>query len=166
MLLIGQGHFVEGVAEQGPAVCQILPFGHHFGPFDQLAQVAGGNLGIFGGEIDKHGPLLVNNHTTRGDRGKSLKRAGEMFAVAAEGRGAEAELSGQGAVGRGGQQTLVNLPAFGVVADGTAFDHTCAPKQEFPQDAGWVSGYQGRRWRASTVSTNDGGKGEKGGKKY
>ena len=55
-----------------------------------------------------------------------------------------------GAVGRGGQQTLVDLPAFGVVADGTAFDHTCAPKGEFPQEAGWVSGYQGKRGRAST----------------
>ena len=85
-----------------------------------------------------------------------LEGAGEMLAVAAEGRGAEAVLPGQGAVGRCGQQTLVDLPALGVVADGTAFDHTCAPKQEFPQDAGWVSGYQGRRWRARTGGTGDG----------
>jgi len=34
LLLIGQDHFLEGIAEHGPAVFQIFPFGHHLGPFD------------------------------------------------------------------------------------------------------------------------------------
>lgn len=40
-----------------------------------------------------------------------------MFGMAAEGRGAEAVLPGQGAVGHRGQQTLVNLQAGGEAAD-------------------------------------------------
>jgi hypothetical protein len=58
LLPVGQNHLVQGIPEHGPAVFQILAFGDHFGLFDQLAQVARGNLGIFGGEIDKHGGLL------------------------------------------------------------------------------------------------------------
>ena len=52
LLPVGQDHFIQGVPEHGPAVFQIPAFGDHFGPFDQLAQVAPGNLGILGGEIE------------------------------------------------------------------------------------------------------------------
>ena len=83
-----------------------------------------------------------------------VKLAGEMLGVAAEGGGAEAELPGQGAVGDPGHEAAVDLRAGGVVTDGTAFDHTCAPRQEFPQDAGWDSGYQGRGGGASTGGTD------------
>jgi hypothetical protein len=63
--------------------------------------------------------------------------AGEMFDVAAEGGGAEAELPGQGAVGHPMHKAEVDLGAGGVRADGTAFYHIYAPGGKFPQDAGW-----------------------------
>jgi hypothetical protein len=79
-----------------------------------------------------------------------VKLAGEMLGVAAEGGGAEAELPGQGAVGDSLDEAAVDLRAGGVRADGTAhrleacatgvLHHNCAPKQKFPQDAGWISG--------------------------
>jgi hypothetical protein len=49
-----------------------------------------------------------------------VKVAGEMLGVAAEGRGAEAELSGQGAVGHSLHEAEVDLRERGVRADGTA----------------------------------------------
>jgi hypothetical protein len=70
--------------------------------------------------------------------------AGQMFAVAAEGGGRKAELSGQGAVRRRGHETSINLRPGGVIADGTAFDHTYAPRRKFPQGAGWVKVISGR----------------------
>jgi hypothetical protein len=68
---------------------------------------------------------------------------GEMPEVAGQGGGADAEFAGQGAVGHPIQEAEVNGRAGGVVADGTAFTHTCAPKQEFPQGAGWVQVIKG-----------------------
>jgi hypothetical protein len=61
--------------------------------------------------------------------------------VAAEGRGGKAELPGQGAIGHRLPEAAVDLRAGGVVADGTAFYHSGARKQEFPRDAGWIAGY-------------------------
>jgi hypothetical protein len=79
--------------------------------------------------------------------------AGEMLDVTAEGGGAEAEFPGQGAVGHPIHKAEINRRPGGMVADGTAFYHTCAPKRKFPQDAGWISGYQGRRGGASKDGT-------------
>jgi hypothetical protein len=62
--------------------------------------------------------------------------AGEVFDVAAEGGGTEAELGGQGAVGHPMHQAEVDLGAGGVRADGTAFYHNCAPGKGFPHNAG------------------------------
>jgi len=70
--------------------------------------------------------------------------AGEMLDVAAEGGRAEAEFGGQGAVGHPIHEAEFNHRAGGVVADGTALYHYGAPGQKFPQDTGWISGYQGR----------------------
>jgi hypothetical protein len=64
--------------------------------------------------------------------------AGEMFDVAAEGGGAEAELGSQGAVGHLMHEAEVDLGAGGVRTDGTAFDHICAPWKGLPHKAGWV----------------------------
>jgi hypothetical protein len=63
--------------------------------------------------------------------------AGEMFDVAAESGGAEAELGGQGAIGHLIHQAQVDLGAGGMRADGTAFYHIYAPREEFPHKAGW-----------------------------
>jgi len=87
-----------------------------------------------------------------------VKLAGEMLGVAAEGGGAEAELPGQGAVGHPLHEAAVDLRAGGVRADGTALHHKCTPRKKFPQDAGWISGYQGRGGGASTEGKNDGEK--------
>lgn len=65
-----------------------------------------------------------------------LQLANQMLAVAAKGRWGKAELGGQGAVGHRGHEAAVNLRTGGMVADGTAFYHTCAPSQEFPRNAG------------------------------
>jgi len=86
--------------------------------------------------------------------------------VAAEGGGAEAELPGQGAVGHPLDEAAVDLRAGGVRTDRTAWHHKWAPRKKFPQDAGWISGYQGRGGGASTdgtVGKEWGRKGEKGG---
>ena len=82
-----------------------------------------------------------------------VKLAGEMLGVAAEGGGAEAELPGQGTVGHPLHEAAVDLRAGGVRADGTALHHKCTPRKKFPQDAGWISGYQGRGGGASTGGT-------------
>jgi len=82
-----------------------------------------------------------------------VKLEGEMLGVAAEGGGAEAELPGQGAVGEPLHEAPVDLRAGGVRADGTALHHKFAPRQEFPGDAGWISGYQGRRGEARRGGT-------------
>jgi len=92
-----------------------------------------------------------------------VKLAGEMLGVAAEGGGAEAELPGQGTVGHPIHEAAVDLRAGGVRADGTAhrleacatraLHHKCTPRKKFPQDAGWISGYQGRGGGASTGGT-------------
>jgi hypothetical protein len=79
--------------------------------------------------------------------------AGAMLGVAAEGGRAKAELPGQGTIGHPIHKAAVDLRAGGVRADGTALHHTCAPRREFPDDAGWISGYQGRRRGASTGGT-------------
>jgi hypothetical protein len=82
-----------------------------------------------------------------------VKVAGEMLGVAAEGRGAETELPGQGAVGDPVDEAAIDLRAGGVRTDGTAVHHNCAPGQKFPPGAGWISGYQGRGGGASTGGT-------------
>jgi len=82
-----------------------------------------------------------------------VKLAGEMLGVAAEGGGAEAELSGQGTIGQPLHEAAVDLRAGGMRADGTARHHRCTPSKKFPQDAGWFAGYQGRRGGASTGGT-------------
>lgn len=89
--------------------------------------------------------------------------AGQMLGVAAEGGGAEAELPGQGAIGQPLDEAAVDLRAGGVGTDGTAHQrdagatrllhHNCAPREKFPGDAGWISGYQGRGEWASTGRT-------------
>jgi len=66
-----------------------------------------------------------------------LQVQGEVLGMAAEGGGRKAELPGQGAVGDAIDEAAVDLGAGRVVADGTAFYHKCAPKEEFPHDAGW-----------------------------
>jgi hypothetical protein len=76
--------------------------------------------------------------------------AGEMLGVAAEGRGAEAVLPAQGAVGDAIDEAAVDGRSGGVSTDGTAWHHIWAPREKFPQDAGWISGYQGRGGGAST----------------
>ena len=65
-----------------------------------------------------------------------------MILMAAEGRGGKVELPGQGAVGHRGQQAPINLRLGGERTDRTAFYHNCAPRQEFPPAAGWITGYQ------------------------
>ena len=60
-----------------------------------------------------------------------LQGAGEMLAVAAEGRGGKIELPGQGSLGHRLPEAAVDLRGGGAVADGTAFYHPCAPRQEF-----------------------------------
>jgi hypothetical protein len=100
-----------------------------------------------------------------------VKLAGEMPGVAAEGGGAEAELPGQGAVGYPLDEAAVDLRAGRVRANRTAhrleacatrvLHHNCAPRQKFPQHAGWISGYQGRGGGARRGGENDGVKGEK-----
>jgi hypothetical protein len=78
-----------------------------------------------------------------------VKVAGEMLGVATEGRGADTELPGQGTVGYPMDEAAVDLPEGRVRADGTAWHHNWSPRQKFPQDAGWISGYQGRGGGAS-----------------
>jgi hypothetical protein len=85
-----------------------------------------------------------------------IKLSGEMLGVEAEGGGAEAELSGQRAVGEPLHEAPVDLRARGMRTDGTAWHHKFAPRQKFPQDAGWISGYQGKGRGASTGGTVDG----------
>jgi hypothetical protein len=82
-----------------------------------------------------------------------VKVAGEMLGMAAEGRGAEAELPAQGAVGDPVDEAAVDLRAGGVSTDGTTWHHEWSPRQKFPPDAGWVSGYQERGGRTSTGGT-------------
>ena len=55
-----------------------------------------------------------------------LDVAGEVADVAAQGRGAGAELGGEGAVGNAGHQGPVDVVAFTVMADGTGFRHEAA----------------------------------------
>jgi hypothetical protein len=99
---------------------------------------------IFGGGVKepvKAGIEEVQSIQKRGLVGLVLtatlqvKLAGKMPGVAAKGGGAETELGGQGAVGDPGHEAAIYLRAGRVRADGTAFYHTCAPKQEFPHDA-------------------------------
>jgi hypothetical protein len=59
-----------------------------------------------------------------------VKVAGEMLGVAAEGRGAKAELPAQGAVGDPVNEAAVDLRAGGVSTDGTAWHHTWSSKIE------------------------------------
>jgi putative ATP-dependent endonuclease of OLD family len=66
-----------------------------------------------------------------------VKVAGEMLGVAAEGRGAEAELPAQGAVGHPLDEAAVDLPEGGVRTDRTAWHHKYTPRQKFPRNAGW-----------------------------
>lgn len=84
-----------------------------------------------------------------------LKLAGEVLAVAAEGRSGKLIFFGQSAIRHRGPEAQVDLRAGGVRADGTTFDHTCAPREEFPQKAGWVTGYQGRGGGARADGKND-----------
>jgi hypothetical protein len=79
--------------------------------------------------------------------------AGEMLDVAAQGGGAEAELGGQGAIGHPMHQAEVDIGAGGVRADGTAFDHNCAPRKGFPHKAGWIEIIRGEAGGASTGET-------------
>jgi hypothetical protein len=82
-----------------------------------------------------------------------LALAGEVFGVAAEGGGAEAELRSQRAVGGSRHQAAIDLRVVGVRTDGTAqrlkafatrgLRHKGAPGQEFPHDDGWISAYPG-----------------------
>ena len=48
-----------------------------------------------------------------------------------------------------------------VRTDGTVFYHSCAPKQEFPHNAGWVAGYLGGWMGSSPGGTGGGKRGEK-----
>lgn len=57
-----------------------------------------------------------------------LEVAGEMLGVAAKGRGGQVELGGQGAVRDRGHEGVIDLRPGGVIADGTTFFHTCAPR--------------------------------------
>ena len=97
-----------------------------------------------------------------------LKVAGEMLGVAAKGRGGKVELGGQGAVRDRGHESVIDLGAGGVIADGTTFFHTCAPRQEFPHDAGWVQAIRGgdggpaRVGQMTGKSKAKGRKGERG----
>jgi hypothetical protein len=50
-LLVREHHFIEGIAEHGAALLEILAFGNNLWPLHQLAHVAGSDLGVFGSEI-------------------------------------------------------------------------------------------------------------------
>ncbi len=52
-----------------------------------------------------------------------VQGAGQMFGVAAQGRGAEPVLLGQVAVGQAPDELAVDLGALGVIADGATFVH-------------------------------------------
>jgi len=43
---------MQSVTQHGPAILQVLAFRDQLGPLDQLAQVAGIDLGVFGGIVD------------------------------------------------------------------------------------------------------------------
>src|SRR5689334_12920296 len=49
-LLIRQDHLSEGIAQHRPAIFNVGAFGHHLGPLDELAHVAGVDLRILCGE--------------------------------------------------------------------------------------------------------------------
>jgi hypothetical protein len=77
----------------------------------------------------------------------------QMFGVAAQGRGAEAELLGQGAIGHAPDEQAVDLGALGVIADSATFIHWFpVPSFQFSVKASG-KGYQGRGQGASSVGT-------------
>ena len=56
LLAVSQDHLAESVLEHSPAIFEGLPFGYDFGPFDELANIAGFDLGVFGRVSGEHGP--------------------------------------------------------------------------------------------------------------
>src|SRR5205807_10460868 len=72
LLAVGQDHFVQGVFEHFPALLDILPFGYHFRPLDQLTQVTRINLCVLGSKCTEHMAPLSRTRLCRASSTKAI----------------------------------------------------------------------------------------------